>query len=151
MIIVTSEYILLNPKLNETNNIKINTIVEHNKNYGDNHCRKLQTKYNIKFFDKTKNTTKNITTNRGEKKTIIASQGRYEYINVNKVILLIEGGISENVLNTCMKCIFITLLWSKFFLKIANIREYIDRYRNKLMFSKISALNSKFNYLFKSI
>ena len=32
MIIVTSEYILLNPKLNETNNIKNNTKVEHNKN-----------------------------------------------------------------------------------------------------------------------
>ena len=54
MIIVTSEYILLNPKINETINTKNNTIVEHNKNYGDNHCRKLETKYNIKFLIKQK-------------------------------------------------------------------------------------------------
>ena len=104
MIIVTTEYFLLNPKLNEINDIKNNTIVEHNKKYGDNHCRKIEFKYNINFFDKIKNKTKIIATSRGLKNAIIASQGRYEYIKVNKLIFLIEGSISKIFINTFMKC-----------------------------------------------
>ena len=50
MIIGTGEDIFLNPKINEINDIKNNTIVEHTKKYGDNHCRKIEFKYNIKIF-----------------------------------------------------------------------------------------------------
>ena len=100
----------LNPKLNEINDNMKNTIVEPNKKYGDNHCKIIEFKYNINFFDKTKNKTKNITTKRGTKKTIIASQGRYEYIKVNKLIIILEGSISTNFINTYMKCNNITLL-----------------------------------------
>ena len=62
MITVTSEYIFLNPKLKEIIDITNNTILEHNKENGDNFRRKIEIKYNIKFFDKIKNKTKNITT-----------------------------------------------------------------------------------------
>ena len=52
MIIVTSEYIFIDPIKNEINNFIDNTILEHNKKYGDNYCRKIEFKYNIQFFDK---------------------------------------------------------------------------------------------------
>ena len=84
MIIVTSEYIFKNPKLNEIKHIINNTIVEHNRKYGENYCRKIEFKYIIQFSDKIKNKTKNIMINRGVKRTIIASQGRYDYVKVNK-------------------------------------------------------------------
>ena len=90
MIIVTGEYIFIHPIKNEINNILKNTKLEHNKKYGDNYCRKIEFKYNFQYFGKIKNKTKNITTNRGVNRTIIASQGRYEYIKVNKLIILIE-------------------------------------------------------------
>ena len=67
MIIVTSECIFINPIKNELNNIINNTILEHNKKYGDKYCRKIEFKSNIHFFDKIKNkrnfTTKNIKKN----------------------------------------------------------------------------------------
>ena len=100
MLIVTSEYIFQNPNLYEINNIIDNTILEHNKKYGDVFCRNINVKYNIKFSDKIQNKTKYITTTCRIKKTIIASQERYEYIKVNKLINSIEG---ENVINIYMK------------------------------------------------
>ena len=51
MIIVTSEYIFTNPKINEINDVINNTILEHNKKHGDNFCSKIECKYNIQFFD----------------------------------------------------------------------------------------------------
>ena len=131
MIIVTSEHIFINPIKNEINIIINNTIVEHNKKNGDNYCRKIEFKYNIQFFDKIKNKTKNITTNRGIIKTMIASQGRYENIKVNKLIIIIEGNISKIIINTYMKCNNIPLLWRKFFLKIANNKHYLYNFCNR--------------------
>ena len=85
MIIVTSEYIFLYPKLNEKNDIKNNTIVEHIKKYGDNHFRKIEFKDNIKFSDKINNKTENFMTNRGIKETILASHGKYEFIKEKQI------------------------------------------------------------------
>ena len=49
--IVTSEYIFNDPKLNEiTDNIK-NTRREHNQKYGDNYYRKFEVRCNVEFFD----------------------------------------------------------------------------------------------------
>ena len=74
MIIVTSEFIFLNPIKKEISLIIDNTKLEQNKQYGDNDCRKIEFKYNILFSDKIKNKTENITTNRGISRTILASQ-----------------------------------------------------------------------------
>ena len=49
-------------------------------------------KYNIRLVDKL-NKPKNITTKQGVKRTIIASNGRYENIEINKFINLMEGDI----------------------------------------------------------
>ena len=40
MINVTFEYVFNNPELNEINNIVINAIQEHKKNYGNNSVQK---------------------------------------------------------------------------------------------------------------
>ena len=82
----------------------------------------------LKFFDKIKNKTKNITSNCGIKKTKIASQGRYDFIKANQLIILIQGSISRNVINTYMKCNNIPRLWRILFTKIANNGEYIDNF-----------------------
>ena len=47
MIIVTREYIFINPKLNEIKDIIENTRLEHIRKYVDNYCRKIEFKYNI--------------------------------------------------------------------------------------------------------
>ena len=44
MIIVTSEHVFSNPKLNEINDTKNNTIVEHNEKHGDNHGTRIEIK-----------------------------------------------------------------------------------------------------------
>ena len=51
MIIVTSDYIFINPNENEINNIINNTRLQLNKKYGDNYCRKIEFKFNIQLFD----------------------------------------------------------------------------------------------------
>ena len=56
---------------------------------------------------------------------MIPSQGSYEYIKTNKLIISIEGNISKNAINTYLKCINIPRLWRKFFLKIANNKDYV--------------------------
>ena len=102
--IVTSEYIFLNPELNEMSDIIANTRREYDRKYGDYYCRKIEVRCNLKCFDKIKYKTKNITIQHyhlhGTNKTIVASQGRYESIKPNKLIILIEGNISKNVINT---------------------------------------------------
>ena len=65
------------------------------------------------------------------KKTILASQARYDYIKIIKLIILIEGSFSKIVFNTYMKCNNIPLLWRKFFLNIANNRVYVFEYCNR--------------------
>ena len=66
MIIVTSEYVFNNPKLNEINDISNNTVQEHKKEYGNKSVQKnLIMNSNVQSFDKIKNKTKNISTKCG--------------------------------------------------------------------------------------
>ena len=70
--------------------------------------RKIKVTSNVKFLDKTKNKTKNITINNygdthGINKTIQVSQGRYELKKFNKLRFLIEGNVYKNVINIYMK------------------------------------------------
>ena len=61
----------------------------------------------------------------------MASQGRYEYFKAIKLIILIEGSISKNVINTYMKCNNIPRLWIIFFLKFANNNDYEYNFCNR--------------------
>ena len=130
MIIVYSEYIFINPKLNEIKDIITNTRLKYDRKNEDNCCDKIEIKCNIKFFDKFKNKTKIVTIKiyhlHGIKKTMIASQRRYELLQPNKLIILIEGIFSKNVINTYMKCNNIPILWIIFFFKkTANNGDYV--------------------------
>ena len=112
-----------------------NTQLEQDQKYGENYCRKIEVRCNIKFFDKMKNKTKNITIRHylvqyGKNETKIASRGRYAVIEPNKLIILLEGNIYRNVINTYMKC-NIPVLWRIIFLIIANNREYKYNFCNR--------------------
>ena len=123
------ENIFINPELNGIKKIIIHiTIKVYIKIYGNSYWRRLDYIYNIRFFDKIKSKTKNITTKQSVKRAIIASIGRYEHIKINKFIILIEGDIRKNIISTHMKSGNIPMLWRKFFLNIANNRDYIINY-----------------------
>ena len=125
------EYVFINPELDEIKNIKKNTIKDYIKKYGNSYWKRLDYKYNIRFFDKTKKNMENITTRHGPNRTKVASNGRYEYVEMNNFIILIEGNIKKKVISTYMKCGKISLLWGKIFLKIAYNRDYIINYCNR--------------------
>ena len=65
MIVVTSEYVFINPKRNGINDIINITIQEHSEKYDNTYWNSIEYKYDIQFVDKIKNKTKNITTKRG--------------------------------------------------------------------------------------
>ena len=96
MIIVTSEYIFINPKLNEMKDIITNTRLEHDRKYGIDCCSEVKINFNVEFFGKINNKTKNFTT-KNIKKSIIASQIRYELDKINNLSIIIEGKICKNV------------------------------------------------------
>ena len=52
-------------------------------------------------------------------------------IKINKLIFIIKGKTYKNIKNTYNKCDKIPLLWRKFFMKIANNRDYVHRYFNR--------------------
>ena len=130
MIVVAFEYNYINLDRNSICGILNITILEYNRKYGED-FRKVECKYNIKFFDKLRNRIENITTRRGVEKTVITSNERYEYIESNIFTIIIEGNISKNVLNTYMKCGNIPRLWIIFFLKIANSRDDVFNFCNR--------------------
>ena len=43
----------------------------------------------------------------------------------NKLLILIEGNIYQNIINTYKKCKNIPIFWKKIFIKIANYRDYV--------------------------
>ena len=57
---VTAEFVYINPKLNEINNIIKNTQLDYNQKYGNDYYRKVNVKCNVRFLDKMENKTKNI-------------------------------------------------------------------------------------------
>ena len=63
-LIVCSEYIFYDPKKSEINIIVKVSIRKYNQKYGDNPCREIDIKSNVKFLDKLTNKTKNRTINR---------------------------------------------------------------------------------------
>ena len=53
--IIISEYVYINIKLNNTHNIVNNTLEEYNRRYGSGYHRNLKVKCITKFLDKMKN------------------------------------------------------------------------------------------------
>ena len=99
--------------------------IHKKKNCNNSVQKKLIMKYNIHFFDKITNKTKNTSTKHGVKRTLIASQGKYEFVKINKYIIVLEGEISKTIINVYMKCGNMPLWWRKSFLNIVNNRDYL--------------------------
>ena len=107
--IVTSENVFINPKLDEITDFLKFTLLEQDKKYGGNYCKKIGVRCNIKIFDRIRNKMKKITIKHyhvpyGINKTILASRGNYGLVKPNKLIISIEGNIYTNVINTYLKC-----------------------------------------------
>ena len=93
MLIVTCECIFIKPKRDEVNIFINDTIQKHSQKYGNTYWKKSEFESNINFYDKIENKTKNITTKRGVQITIVASNGRYDFVKINRLIILIKGNI----------------------------------------------------------
>ena len=106
------------------------TLEEYAEKY-ENSPWYIELKHNTQFCDKIKNKTKNLSTKHNPRKTIIASNGRYEYRQINNFMISIKGEIRKNVINTYMKCYNVPLLWRKLFTNIANNRDYITNHCNR--------------------
>ena len=65
------------PERNKKSNIIDKTLKEYAEKHEDSPWY-IELKYNTQFFDKIKNKTKNLSTKHIPRKTIIASNGRYE-------------------------------------------------------------------------
>ena len=89
------EFIFIKPELNEMKNNINKTIKEYIKKYDNGYWKRLEYKYNIRFLDKIKNKTKNIWTKCDPKRNIQASNQRYEFMEINIFIILIEGVIKK--------------------------------------------------------
>ena len=78
-----------------------------------------------------KNKTKTVISKCGKDKTIIPSNGRYEYIDINIFTFLIKKYLSKNVIDTYMKCGNVPNIWTLFFLNIAYNRYYVYNFCNR--------------------
>ena len=67
-------------------------------------------KYNTQFFEEIENKTKNQTTKHNPRKTIVASNKRYEYMQINNFMISIKGKIRKIVISTYKKCYNLPLL-----------------------------------------
>ena len=106
--IITSEYVYNNIKLNETRNIVESTKQEDEQRYGFNYHRCVKVECFAEFFDKIKNDTKNITIDHyniiGELNKIMqSSKAMTKLIRVNQVKIIKKGKVNDKLLDTYFK------------------------------------------------
>ena len=114
---VTNEFVFINPKLNEINNIK-NTQLEYKKKYDYNYCTKVNVKCNVKFFEKIENKTKKLMIERDNNigeviKKMQWSKGMKKFISVLELTIKLQGRNYKNVVDAYLKCDNIPILWEK--------------------------------------
>ena len=125
--IVTTDYVYLNPDMYETKDIIEKTRVENERKIGNN-CEEYKVKFNVNFLDKLKNKTKNIST-KIIRKSIIAPQNRYELIEINKIKIIIRRKFcKKKVINTYKKCGNNPILLEKNFLEYCKKKDYVNNY-----------------------
>ena len=118
--IITSEYIYDNNKLNETRNILQNTIEEYEETYGLNYKRVVKVKCVGEFYDKLKNETKTIIIDRyhiiGELNKIVQkSRGWIKLVKIIEVKIIFEGRSDKNIMDMYFICECMPILWKKFY------------------------------------
>ena len=126
--IVTSEYVCNNIKLNETRNIVKNTLLEYEKKYGFNWNRVVKVEFVTKFLDKSTNETKIIPFESSKiigkvYKIMQSSKGICKFIKIIQLKIIIDGKVYKNLTDIYLRCDNIPTLWKKFFVRIANERD----------------------------
>ena len=129
MLVVTREYVWINPNLNEIKNIIKNTHLEYEQKYGYHYNRDVIVKCSVEFFDK-KNETIIILIECynvfGKIQKVMQSSHIFmKFIRAFELILRIQGRIYENVEIVSLEGDNVRILWKKCFMKIANIRERV--------------------------
>ena len=127
--IITAEFVFINRKLNEINNIIKNTQLEYEQKYGYNYYTEANVKCNVKLFDKRENKTKNIMIEHESvigkvNKIMQSSKGMIKFFRALELTIRIQGRVRKNIVNTYLKCDNIPILWKKYYLKIAHDRGY---------------------------
>ena len=128
--IVTSDYVYDNIKLNETRNIVQNTIEEYEKENGFNLYRDVKVKCVGEFYDKIIKETKNIIIDRyniiGELNTIMQkSRVEIKLIKIIDVKIIIEGRNNKNKMDMYFKSGCMPKLWKNFHSREVNKKRYL--------------------------
>ena len=108
--IVTSEYIFNNLKLEETNEIIKNTLLKHDERYGYICNKKVKVKCNTKFFDKIKNDTKKIAFKccnvfGAINKVMHSSTGFIKLTGPIKLMIILERKMNKTIINTYLRSV----------------------------------------------
>ena len=98
MIIVASEYVFNNPKLNELCNIVENKLVEHKQKYGVDYHRIVKVKCVAEILDKLKNeieiiTIRSCNINEELNKVMISSEDMLLLVRIDKLRIVIKRRI----------------------------------------------------------
>ena len=106
--IVPSENVYNNPKLNEICNIIKNTQLKSEQKYLYNYNGKVDVECNVTFYDKIKNKTKNIVIERENifvevNEVLKSSKGVYKLIRALDLINVIQGISYKNVENKYLR------------------------------------------------
>ena len=126
---ITAEFVFINPQLNETNKIIKNTQLEYNQKYGYNYCAEIDVKFNVTFFDKIEDKTKNFmiehkNINGKVNKIMHSPKGMIKFIRALELTIIIQGRIQKNTVNVYLKCDGIPILWKKHYSQIVHDRYY---------------------------
>ena len=125
--IITSEYVYDDIKLNDARNIIENTLLEYERKYGADYHRSEKVECVAEFLNEKKNETKNITIERYNiirelNKIMQWSKGMIKLITTFELEIIIKRRIHKDVLHLYPKSEVIPILWINFFIKIANNR-----------------------------
>ena len=124
---ITAEFVSIDPKLNEINDIIKNTQLEYNQKYGSDYYAKVDVKCNVKVFDKKENKTKNIMI---EHKNIIgkvdkimqSAKEMIKFIRALELTIIIQERIHKNIVNAYVNCDNVPILWKKHYARIRHDR-----------------------------
>ena len=139
-ITLSSDYEFNNPDINEANNIIRKTTKKHDRKdftrYKYNKPpRKHDVIFDLEFTDKRKNKTLDIKVNehcgiRGKiERMILARQNNFTFNKKNNLKIIIEGRITNHVINTFLK-MRIPMGIRRFFMKITHNKDFIDNFCN---------------------
>ena len=128
--IITSEYVYNNFKLDETRNIVGKTLEEHERKYVFNYKTVIKGKCIADFLDKIKNEMKKITVDCyniiGELNKIMQkSKGEIKLIRVIQVKIIREGEIYIIIMDICLKSACMPILYRNFYVKVVKHRDIL--------------------------